>query len=141
MTRMKERTLIIFKPDCMEKKLVPVVWDIFQKAGFEVAACKMTMLDDAILKEHYAHIYGKPYYGPLLEFMTRGPVIVSVWEGDEAIARIRKIVGPTNSEEAPKGTIRGDYGKNQRENIVHASDSPETAEKEIARFFRPGEIF
>lgn len=125
----------------MKKKLVPVVWDIFQKAGFEASACKMVMLDDAILKEHYAHIYGKPYYEPLLKFMTSRPVIVSVWEGDGAIARIRKIVGPTNSEEAPKGTIRGNYGKNVRENIVHASDSPEAAEKEIARFFSPGEVF
>lgn len=138
---MKERTLIILKPDCMEKKLMPEVMRRFFEAGLDIVACKMVQLKDEILAEHYAHIVGKPYYPPLLDFMKRKPVIIAVLEGDDAVAKVRALLGPTNSEEAPKGTIRGDFGLNTRENIVHASDSPENAKIEIARFFLPSEVF
>ena len=138
---MKERTLIIFKPDCMEKKLMPEVMRRFFEAGLDIVACKMVQLKDETLAEHYAHIVGKPYYPPLLDFMKRKPVIIAVLEGDDAVAKVRALLGPTNSEEAPKGTIRGDFGLNTRENIVHASDSPENAKIEIARFFLPSEVF
>ena len=138
---MKERTLIILKPDCMEKKLMPEVMRRFFEAGLDIVACKMVQLKDETLAEHYAHIVGKPYYPPLLDFMKRKPVIIAVLEGDDAVAKVRALLGPTNSEEAPNGTIRGDYGLNTRENIVHASDSPENAKIEIARFFLPSEVF
>lgn len=138
---MKERTLIILKPDCMEKKLMPEVMRRFFEARLDIVACKMVQLKDETLAEHYAHIVGKPYYPPLLDFMKRKPVIIAVLEGDDAVAKVRALLGPTNSEEAPKGTIRGDFGLNTRENIVHASDSPENAKIEIARFFLPSEVF
>ena len=93
------------------------------------------------LRLHYAHIYGKPYYRPLIDFMTSRPVIVSVWEGEEAVSRIRRLAGPTNSLEAPAGTIRGNYGDSVRRNIIHSSDSAENAKTEIARFFTKEEIF
>ena len=138
---MKEKTFIILKPDCMEKKLLPAVMGKFLNAGLDIGACKMTQLDEEILSKHYAHITDKPFYPPLVEFMMRKPVIMAVLEGDNAVARVRKLLGCTNSVEAPAGTIRGDYGLDTRENIAHASDSLENAEIEINRFFDKSEIF
>jgi len=138
---MKERTLIILKPDCLEKKLVGAVLQRFQSAGLDIVACKMAKLQEPVLAEHYAHIVGKPYYPPLLDFMRRRSVIIAILEGDFAVLRVRNILGPTNSLEAPAGTIRGDFGLNNRENIAHASDSAESAKIEIARFFKAEEIF
>jgi len=125
----------------MEKNLMPAVLDRFIKAGLKLVACKMAQLREDILKEHYAHIVGKPYYPPLVDFMSRCPVIIAILEGDDAVVRVRKLLGPTNSLEAPAGTIRGDMGTNTRENIAHASDSVESAQLEIARFFKKDEIF
>ena len=138
---MKEKSLIILKPDCMEKKLMPEVLKRFFNAGLDICACKMAKLGADILAEHYAHIADKPYYPPLAAFMGRRPVIILVLEGEGAVAKVRKLIGPTNSEAAAAGTIRGDFGDNTRENIVHASDSPENAEIEINRFFAPNEVF
>ena len=137
---MKERSFIILKPDCMEKKLLPAVMEKFLNAGLNIVACKMTQLDKEILSKHYAHIVDKPFYPPLVEFMMRKPVIMAVLEGDNAVARVRKLLGCTNSIEAPAGTIRGDYGLDTRENIAHASDSLANAEIEINRFFDKSEI-
>lgn len=123
------------------KKLEAVVLDRFLKAGLDVVACKMSRLSEDILREHYAHIVGKPYYPPLVEFMGRRPVIIAILEGDDAIVKVRKLLGPTNSLEAPAGTIRGDMGTNTRENIAHASDSVESAQAEIARFLNPTRYF
>lgn len=138
---MKEETFIILKPDCMEKNLLPEVLGRFLRAGLEIIACKMTKLDDSILREHYAHIVDKPYYPPLVKFMQRKPVVMAVLRGDDAVARVRKLLGCTNSLDAPAGTIRGDFGLDTRENIAHASDSAENAQAEIARFFGSEEIF
>ncbi len=138
---MKERTFVIFKPDCMEKRLLPDVLARLTKAGFDVVAFKMVKLEESVLREHYAHIVDKPYYPPLVEFMQRTPVVMMVLEGVDVVAKVRKLLGPTNSQEAPAGTIRGDYGENTRENICHASDSVENAKIEIARFFKPDEVF
>ncbi len=138
---MKERTFIILKPDCIEKRLLPEVMKRFLDAGLEIVACKMTKLSDSILSEHYAHIVDKPYYPPLVKFMQRKPVIMAVLEGDNAVLRVRKLLGCTNSLEAPAGTIRGDFGLDTRENIAHASDSIENAQIEINRFFSKSEIF
>jgi len=136
-----EKTFIIFKPDCMEKKHVGEVLSRFERAGFEIAGCKMMRLAPALLREHYAHVANLPFYPTLEKFMSSRPVIVAVLRGENAIARVRELLGPTDSTQAPKGTIRGDFGENKTINILHASDSPKTAEIEIARFFKPEEVF
>lgn len=138
---MKEKTFVILKPDCLEKRLMPEVLKRIQNAGMELVACKMAKLNEEILQEHYAHIVGKPFYPPLVKFMSRRSVVLCVFEGENAIAKIRQLLGPTNSEVASAGTIRGDFGWNSSENIAHASDSPESATAEIARFFKAEEIF
>ncbi len=129
---MKERTFVIFKPDCMEKRLAPDVLARLLKSGLDLVACKMARLDEATLKEHYAHIVDKPYYPPLVAFMQRTPVILAVFEGVDAVAKVRRLLGPTNSR---------DFGDDTRENIAHASDSVENAKIEIARFFKEDELF
>ncbi len=136
-----ERTLIILKPDCMEKRLIGAVLDRFQKAGFDVAACKMMRLTDALLREHYAHVADKPFFPNLAKFMGSRPVVVAVLDGENVIARVRELLGPTNSLNAPKGTIRGDFGTDTTVNICHASDGVESANAEIKRFFAPAEVF
>jgi nucleoside-diphosphate kinase len=136
-----EKTLIILKPDCMEKRLAGTVLDRFQKAGFDIVAAKLLQLTPALLAEHYAHIADKPFFPALAEFMGSRPVLVAVLQGEGVIAKVRELLGPTDSTKAPKGTIRGDFGTNVSVNICHASDSPESAAAEIARFFKPGEVF
>lgn len=136
-----EKTLIILKPDCMEKRLAGAVLDRFQQAGFDLVAAKMIQLDDALLREHYAHIADRPFFPALARFMGSRPVLVAVLRGGNVIARVRELLGPTDSTKAPKGTIRGDYGTDVSVNICHASDSPESAAAEIKRFFQPGEVF
>jgi nucleoside-diphosphate kinase len=136
-----EKTLIIFKPDCMEKKHVGEVLSRFEQAGFEIAGCKMMQLTPAILSVHYAHLASLPFYPPIEKFMLARPVIAAVLRGENAVAKVRDLLGPTDSTKAPKGTIRGDFGENKTLNILHASDSPENAKIEIARFFKPEEVF
>ena len=135
-----EKTLIIFKPDCVQKKLVGTVLDRFERAGLTIVGCKMMQLTPAVLAEHYAHIADKPFYPPLLEFMLSSPVVVMALQGEDAVARVRAMLGPTDSRKAEKGTIRGDFGTDGRVNILHASDSPENGLAEIARFFKPEEV-
>lgn len=135
-----EKTLIIFKPDCVQKKLVGTVLDRFERAGFTIVACKMMWLTPALLAEHYAHIADKPYYPPLVEFMLSSPVVVMALQAEDAVARVRAMLGPTDSRKAEKGTIRGDFGTDGRVNILHASDSPDNGLAEIARFFKPEEV-
>ncbi|MDR2512778.1 MAG: nucleoside-diphosphate kinase [Puniceicoccales bacterium] len=136
-----EKTLIILKPDCMEKRLAGAVLDRFQKAGFDLVAAKLMHLKPTLLKEHYAHIADRPFFPALATFMGKSPVLVAVLAGENTVARVRELLGPTDSTKAPKGTIRGDYGTDVSVNICHASDSIENAEIEIARFFAPGEVF
>ncbi len=136
-----EKTLIIFKPDCMEKQLVGTVLDRFERAGFKIVASKMLLCTPALLREHYAHIADQPFYPALEQFMSSGPVIAMALQGDKVITRVRELLGPTDSRKAPKGTIRGDFGTDGRVNILHASDSPENGRIEIARFFKPSEVF
>jgi len=135
-----EKTLIIFKPDCVQKKLVGTVLARFERAGFTIVACKMMRLTPALLAEHYAHIADKPYYPPLVEFMLSSPVVVMALQAEDAVARVRAMLGPTDSRKAEKGTIRGDFGTDGRVNILHASDSPDNGLAEIARFFKPEEV-
>jgi nucleoside-diphosphate kinase len=136
-----EKTLIIFKPDCMEKQLVGKVLDRFERAGLKVIACRMLRCTPELLREHYAHIANQPFYPALEQFMSSAPVIVMALQGQKAVSLVRDLLGPTDSRKAPKGTIRGDFGTDGRVNILHASDSPENGRIEIARFFKTGEVF
>jgi nucleoside-diphosphate kinase len=136
-----EKTLIIFKPDCMEKRHVGNVLDRFEKAGFSIVGCKMARLTPEILREHYAHVATMPFYPEIEKFMSSRPVLVMALQGASVVARVRDLLGPTDSRKAAKGTIRGDFGTEMMKNVVHASDSVANAKVEIARFFQPGEIF
>ncbi|MDR2674640.1 MAG: nucleoside-diphosphate kinase [Opitutaceae bacterium] len=133
--------MIIFKPDCMEKKLAGTVLDRFERAGFTILGIKMMRLAPELLREHYAHVADMPFYPALERFMSSRPVIVMALEGRDVVARVREMLGPTDATKAPKGTIRGDFGTSSTVNVVHASDSVENGAIEIARFFKPGEIF
>lgn len=136
-----ETSLILFKPDAIEKNLTGTVLARFQDAGFVVRGIKMMQLDDAILREHYSHVAEKPFFPEIVAFMSRTPVIALALQGENAIARVRDLLGPTNSKEAAKGTIRGDFGEDMMVNVCHASDSTEAAEAELKRFFKVGEVF
>ncbi len=136
-----EKTLIIFKPDCMEKKHVGNVLGRFEQAGFSIVGCKMTRLTPTILKEHYAHVAAMPCYPEIEKFMSSRPVIVLALQGASVVSKVRDLLGPTDSRKAPKGTIRGDFGTEMMMNVVHASDSVENAKVELARFFKAYEIF
>ncbi len=130
-----EETLIILKPDCMTNRVAGEVISRFEKAGFEIVASKITQLDGAILREHYAHVADLPFFPQIEAFMSSRTVMPMILSGEDVIAKVRDLLGPTNSQEAPKGTIRGDLGTDMMRNVVHASDSPETAAAEKKRFF------
>jgi nucleoside-diphosphate kinase len=135
-----QKTLIIFKPDCMEKRLVGTVLQRFEAAGFEIIGAKLTRLTSAQLREHYAHVASKPFYPEIEQFMSSRPVLVMALKGDNIVAKVRDLLGPTDSRKAAKGTIRGDFGTEMMKNVVHASDSEENGRIEIARFFKADEI-
>lgn len=136
-----EKTLIILKPDAFNSRKAGATIDRFEQAGLKIVACKMIQLGDALLREHYAHIAEKPFFPDVAGFMSSRPVIVMVLEGAGVIARVRNLLGPTDSAAAPAGTIRGDWGTNKMNNIAHASDGPEAAEAEIKRFFKQDELY
>jgi nucleoside-diphosphate kinase len=136
-----ENTLIIFKPDCLEKRHVGNVLDRFEKAGFSIVGCKMTQLTPKVLRAHYAHVADKPFYPEIEKFMSSRPVLVMALQGQSIVSKVRDLLGPTDSRKAPKGTIRGDFGTEMMKNVVHASDSVENARTEIARFFEADEVF
>jgi nucleoside-diphosphate kinase len=135
-----ERTLVLVKPDGVARGLAGLIIARFETKGLDVVALKMMRLDRPIAERHYAEHRGKPFYAGLLEFITSGPVVAMVLSGAGCIATVRRIVGPTKCAEAPGGTIRGDLGMSNRFNLVHASDSPESAAREIATFFGGDEI-
>lgn len=135
-----DKTLIIFKPDCMKKKRMGTILSRFEAEGFSVAGCKMMQLDSELLRIHYAHIADLPFFPEIEEFMSSEPVVVMILEGDGVIGKVRELLGPTDSTKAPAGTIRGDYGETVMINVVHASDSPESAEAEIKRFFNESDF-
>ena len=134
------RSLILLKPDCLDGHHAGEVIDRFEKAGFEIRGTKLIVLTDELLKEHYAHIADRPFFPEIVEFMSARPVLALVLEGDNAVAAIRELLGPTDSTQAPAGTIRGDMGTTSMKNICHASDSVENAAIEVERFFKPGEV-
>jgi len=130
-----EETLIILKPDCMEKRVAGEVISRFEKAGFDIVASKVTQLDGPILREHYAHVADKPFFPEIEAFMSSRPVMPMILRGEDVIAKVRDLLGPTDSTKAEAGTIRGDLGTDMMKNVVHASDGPETAAAEKKRFF------
>ncbi|MFT4902055.1 MAG: nucleoside-diphosphate kinase [Lentimonas sp.] len=130
-----EETLIILKPDCMEQRIAGEVITRFEKAGFDIVASKVMQLDGPILREHYAHVADKPFFPEIEAFMSSRLVMPMILRGEDVIARVRDLLGPTNSKEAAAGTIRGDLGTDMMHNVVHASDSPEAAVVEKNRFF------
>ncbi len=130
-----ERTYIMLKPDCVRRGLMGEVISRIERKGFRITAAKMMTLDEDILNVHYAHLKDKPFFPDLMKFMTSGPVLAMIVEGNGVIEGMRRLMGRTNYEEAEAGTIRGDFATSTTENIIHGSDGPETAEAEIHRFF------
>ncbi len=125
----------------MAQRHVGSVLSRFEGAGFTIVGAKMTRLTPALLREHYAHVASKPFYPEIEQFMSSRPVIVLALEGDNIVAQVRDLLGPTDSRKAAKGTIRGDFGTEMMKNVVHASDSDENAKIELARFFKPEELY
>ncbi|MFQ5406468.1 MAG: nucleoside-diphosphate kinase [Candidatus Micrarchaeia archaeon] len=136
-----QKTFLIIKPDAVARGLCGQIISRLEQKGLTLVAAKMILLTDEILDKHYAHLADKPFFGGIKEFMKKTPVIVSVWEGVDAVNVVRNLCGVTNAREAAPGTIRGDFANSIQANVVHASDLQETAEKEVAMYFSREEIF
>jgi len=136
-----EKTLVIIKPGAIQRELIGEVITRLERKGLHLCGIKMMQLTDDIVSEHYAHLADLPFFDRIKNSMMVTPIIVCCWEGVEAVKVVRTIVGVTNGREAQAGTIRGDFSMSIQENIIHASDSVETAKIEIARFFKNDEIF
>jgi len=130
-----EKTLILLKPDCLQNRVAGQVISRFEDKGYAISATRMIQLDDALLREHYAHVADLPFFPEIAQFMSCRPVLAMILEGENVVQGVRDLLGPTDSTAAPKGTIRGDLGTDRMRNVVHASDSPENAQIEIERFF------
>ena len=137
---MTEKTLIILKPDCLQRRLMGRIIQRFEDKGLTVVAMKMMRISTELARRQYAPHQGKPFYPGLIEYITSGPVVVMVVAGPGAVDVCRKLMGETFGFEAEPGTIRGDFGASKTYNLVHGSDAPETAETEIALYFRPQEL-
>ena len=135
-----ERTFAMLKPGVVQRRLVGEILARLEKKGLDLVALRMMRLDEDLARRHYGALADKPFFGELLAFMTSGPVIAMVLRGDDAISMLRRICGATTVEEALPGTIRGDFADHTGKNVIHASDSPESAGREIGLFFRPEEI-
>jgi len=136
-----ERSLVLIKPDAMQRGLAGTIISRLEKEGMKPVALKMLHMDDALARRHYAIHQGKPFFEPLIEYITSTPIIAIVFQGKDAIEVIRKTMGATDPAEARAGTIRADFGTDIQNNVVHGSDSSETAKKEIGLFFNEDEIF
>jgi nucleoside-diphosphate kinase len=134
-----EKTFSIVKPDAVKRNLIGEIYNRFEKAGLQIVASKMVQLTEEQASGFYAEHDGKPFFEDLKAFMTSGPIMVQVLEGENAITRYRELMGKTNPEEAACGTIRADFALSMRHNSVHGSDSPESAAREIEFFFAPSE--
>jgi len=130
-----EKSLIIIKPDGLQDRVAGKIISKFEDAGFTIENMKLTKIDEELASAHYKDHIKKDFFGPLLKYITSGPVIIMVISGEDTINRARELMGPTDSRKAPKGTIRGDFGKDITINIIHGSDSTESAEREIGLFF------
>jgi nucleoside-diphosphate kinase len=136
-----QRTLIIFKPDCVHRRLIGAILQRFEAKGLRIAGLKLMAVSRVIAEHHYAEHKGKPFFDGLIEFITSAPVVVGVLEGNESISVVRGMLGATNGAVAAPGTVRGDFSISKQNNLIHGSDSPESAQREIALWFRPEELF
>jgi nucleoside-diphosphate kinase len=136
-----ERSLVLIKPDAVERNIAGVIINRFEQHGLKIVALKMLRMDETLAKRHYAIHQGKPFFDSLVKHITSSPVIAIVFEGEKAVELIRKIVGATDPAKSERGTIRADFGISIPDNAVHSSDSPEDAAKEIGLFFTEKETF
>ncbi|MCK0472122.1 nucleoside-diphosphate kinase [Halalkalibacter sp. APA_J-10(15)] len=135
-----ERTYIMVKPDGVQRNVIGEIISRFEKKGFTLVAAKLMVITEAMAQRHYEEHTGKPFFEKLVRFITSGPVFAMVWEGPEVIKTARLMIGKTNPQEALPGTIRGDLAAQMPNNIIHGSDSTESAEREIAIFFQDSEL-
>ena len=135
-----EQTLVLVKPDGVQRGLAGEVVSRLERRGLKLVAMKLMQVDDDLAQEHYGEHVERPFFPGLVSFITSGPIVAMVWEGKNAIALTRQTMGATNPADAGPGTIRGDLGVDIGRNIVHGSDGPESAQREINLFFKPGEI-
>ncbi|MBC7503604.1 nucleoside-diphosphate kinase [Candidatus Gracilibacteria bacterium] len=135
-----EKSLVILKPDTVHRGLIGQVLARIEQRGLQITALKMTLLSQSTLDEHYGHLVSKPFYPEIVEYMTMGPVVCLIVEGDNAVSAMRQLCGATDPAQANMGTIRADFATTIRFNLIHASDSVENAEAEVSRFFKGDEI-
>jgi len=135
-----ERTLVLIKPDAMQRGLAFEILGRLERRGLKLAALRLLQVDDGLARRHYAMHEGKPFFGSLLTYITSSPIIAAVFEGSRAIEAVRNSVGVTNPVQAAPGTIRGDLSLEIGRNLVHASDSPEAAEREVGLFFETDQL-
>jgi nucleoside-diphosphate kinase len=135
-----EKTFVMLKPGVLQRRVAGEVLCRLERKGLKIIALKLARMDRALAEAHYAEHRGRDFYAKLLDYTLSGPVIAMVLEGEEAIAVVRRLAGPASLAEAPPGTIRGDYAARTRLNVIHASDSPAAAEREIKLFFKPEEL-
>ncbi|MBM7569826.1 nucleoside-diphosphate kinase [Aquibacillus albus] len=135
-----EKTFLMVKPDGVQRGLVGEIVSRFEKKGFKLIGSKLMTISSELASEHYAEHEGKPFFNSLVTFITSGPVFAMVWEGENVIATARQMMGKTNPQDALPGTIRGDYGLTVGKNVIHGSDSTESAEREISLFFNTEEL-
>ncbi|CAM4221580.1 nucleoside-diphosphate kinase [Paenibacillus tarimensis] len=135
-----EQTFLMVKPDGVQRSLIGEIVSRFEKKGLQLVGAKLMMVSKELAERHYAEHKGKPFYEPLIEFITSGPVFAMVWQGDQVIALTRSLIGKTNAVEAAPGTIRADFAVHTNFNLIHGSDSVESAQREIGIFFDPAEL-
>src|SRR5258708_6972196 len=134
------RTLVLLKPDCIQRRLIAALIQRFEQKGLRLVAMKFVQPSRDLAEKHYAVHLGKPFYESLLSFLTSGPAVAIVWEGQDTVAVVRKMMGETNGAKSPPGTIRGDFGISVQNNLIHGSDSLENAVIEISLWFSPDEL-
>jgi nucleoside-diphosphate kinase len=135
-----QQTVILLTPDCVQRRLVGEITRRFEQKGLRLVALKLVQASRSVAEQHYAVHKGKPFYESLLQFLNSGPTVAMVWEGREAVTVARNLIGATDGTKAPPATIRGDFALSIQNNLVHGSDSPENAAKEVAIWFRPEEL-
>ncbi|MCR5763315.1 MAG: nucleoside-diphosphate kinase [Treponema sp.] len=138
---MSTRCFTMLKPGVLHRRLVGEVIGRLEKKGLKLVGLKMMKISTELAENHYGEHKGKPFYQDLVDYITSGPVIAMVWEGDDCVTLIRRLTGSTSPAEAAPGTIRGDFCMHTQHNVIHASDSAESAEREISLFFKPEELF
>jgi nucleoside-diphosphate kinase len=135
-----QQTLILFKPDCVQRRLVGTLLQRFEQKGLRLVGLKLVRAGRDLAERHYGVHKGKPFFDSVVQFLSSGPTVAMVWEGREAVAVARSLMGPTDGTKAAPGTIRGDFALSVQNNLIHGSDSPDNAAQEISLWFRPEEL-